>query len=94
MISVALVISVALDVTPWRLERSWKIFFGLQFTTSKTVPATLFIVISAHACSEIGLKWFLFAIHDLGAVLEFISVLDFFGYLSLSNPAETCKREF
>jgi len=49
---------------------------------------------SAHVCSEIILKWFLFAIYDLRAVLEFISVLDFFGHLSLSNPAETCKREF
>jgi hypothetical protein len=35
---------------------------------------------SAHACSEIGLKWFLFALHDLGAALGFVSVLDFFGY--------------
>ena len=29
--------------------------------------------------SEIGLKWFLFSIYDLRAVLEFISVLDFSG---------------
>jgi len=49
---------------------------------------------NAHTCSEIGLKWFLFAIYDLRAVLGFISVLDFFGHLSLSNPAETRKREF
>jgi hypothetical protein len=34
---------------------------------------------SAHACSEIGLKWFLFALHDLGTALGFVSVLDFFG---------------
>ena len=33
---------------------------------------------SAHACSEIGLKWFLFALHDLGTALGFVSVLDFF----------------
>ena len=35
--------------------------------------------LSAHACSEIGLKWLLFALHDLGAALGFVSVLDFFG---------------
>jgi hypothetical protein len=35
---------------------------------------------SAHACSEIGLKWFLFALHDPGRALGFISVLDFSGY--------------
>jgi hypothetical protein len=34
---------------------------------------------SAHACSEIGLKWFLFALHVLGTALNFVSVLDFFG---------------
>jgi hypothetical protein len=34
---------------------------------------------SAHGCSEIGLKWFLFAFHDLGAALGFVSVLDFSG---------------
>jgi hypothetical protein len=33
----------------------------------------------AHACSEIGLKWFLFALHNLGTALGFASVLDFFG---------------
>ena len=33
----------------------------------------------AHACSEIGLKWFLFALHDLGTALGFVSALDFFG---------------
>jgi hypothetical protein len=37
---------------------------------------------SAHGCSEIGLKWFLFALHDLGTALGFVSVLDFFGVLS------------
>jgi hypothetical protein len=37
---------------------------------------------SAHACSEIGLKWFLFAFHDLRKVLGFVSVLDFFEHLS------------
>jgi len=82
-------------------------FFPLGFALSDVLGRTLlwlrighaFYVESAfatgaHACSEIGLKWFLFAIYDLRAVLEFISVLDFFGHLSLSNPAETCKREF
>jgi len=34
---------------------------------------------SAHACSEIGLKWFLFALHDLGTALGFVSILDFLG---------------
>jgi|GEM_PF-6706361 len=34
---------------------------------------------SAHACSEIGLKWFLFALHDLGTALGFVPVLDFSG---------------
>jgi hypothetical protein len=33
---------------------------------------------SAHACSEIGLKWFLFALHDLRKVFGFVSGLDFF----------------
>jgi hypothetical protein len=33
---------------------------------------------SVHGCSEIGLKWFLFAFHDLRKVLGFVSVLDFF----------------
>jgi hypothetical protein len=33
----------------------------------------------ALACSEIGLKWFLFALHDLGTALGFVSVVDFFG---------------
>jgi hypothetical protein len=33
--------------------------------------------VSAHACSEIGLKWFLFALHDPGTALDFASV-DFF----------------
>jgi hypothetical protein len=37
------------------------------------------VLVSAHACSEIGLKWFLFALHDLGTALGFVSVLDFFG---------------
>jgi len=36
-------------------------------------------LIAAHACSEISLKWFLFAFHDLRKVLGFVSVLDFFG---------------
>jgi hypothetical protein len=37
---------------------------------------------SAHACSEIGLKWVLFAFHDLRKVLGFVSVIDFFEQLS------------
>jgi len=34
---------------------------------------------SAHACSEIGLKWFLFTLHDSETALGFVSVLDFSG---------------
>jgi hypothetical protein len=46
----------------------------------------------AHVCSEIGLKWFLFALHDLGTALGFVSVLDFFGDFCLfSNTGETGK---
>jgi hypothetical protein len=37
---------------------------------------------SAHVCSEIGLKWFLFAFHDLRKISGFISVLDFFEQMS------------
>ena len=48
---------------------------------------------SAHACSEIGLKWFLFALHDLGTALGSVSVLDFLGILSCSNTGETGKPE-
>jgi len=48
---------------------------------------------SAHACSEIGLKWFLFALHDLGTALGFVSVLDFFGDFVSSNTGETGKPE-
>jgi hypothetical protein len=50
-------------------------------------------VLSAHACSEIGLKWFLFALHDLGTALGFVSVLDFFGVLSFPKTGEMCKTE-
>jgi len=48
---------------------------------------------SAHACSEIGLKWFLFALHDLGTALGLVSVLHFFGYFVSSNTGETGKPE-
>ena len=34
---------------------------------------------SAHACSEIGLKYLLFALHDLETASGFMSVLHFFG---------------
>ena len=45
---------------------------------------------SAHACSEIGLKWFLFALHDLGTALGFVCVFDFFGYFV--SPRTQDKR--
>jgi hypothetical protein len=48
---------------------------------------------SAHACSEIGLKWFLFALHDLGTALGFVSAIDFSGILSFSSTGETGKLE-
>jgi hypothetical protein len=48
--------------------------------------------LSAHACSEIGLKWFLFALHDPGA-LDFMSILDFLGDFVSSNTGETSKPE-
>jgi hypothetical protein len=50
---------------------------------------------SAHACSEVGLKWFLFAIHDSGTALGFISGLDFFGdfvFLEHRRNGQTGKR--
>jgi len=50
-------------------------------------------VSSAHACSEIGLKWFLFPVHDLGTALGFVSVLDFFGVLSFPKTGEMGKTE-
>jgi hypothetical protein len=55
--------------------------------------ATLQLFKGAHACSEIGLKWFLFAFHDLRKVLGFVAVLDFFEHLSSWAPAEMCKTE-
>jgi len=48
---------------------------------------------SAHACSEIGLKWFLFALHDPGTALGFVSILDFLGDFVSSNTGETGKPE-
>jgi len=55
------------------------------FCTSATIMIDAFSLFifehsSAHACSEIGLKWFLFALYDLGTALGFVSVLDLFGY--------------
>jgi hypothetical protein len=50
-------------------------------------------LLSAHACSEIGLKWFLFALHHLGTTLGFVSVLDFFGHFVFLEPEETGKTE-
>jgi hypothetical protein len=47
---------------------------------------------SAHACSEIGLNWLLFALHDLGTALGFVSVIDFSGDFVSSNTGETGKR--
>jgi hypothetical protein len=48
---------------------------------------------SAHACSEIGLEWFLFTLHHPGKALGFVSVLDFFGDFVSSNTGETGKPE-
>jgi hypothetical protein len=48
---------------------------------------------STHACSEIGLKWFLFALHDLGTALGFMPVLISLGNLSSSNTEEKGKQE-
>jgi hypothetical protein len=53
-----------------------------QFVTKNAAKKNSCEVLSAHACSEIGLKWFLFAFHDLRKVLGFVSVLDFFEHLS------------
>jgi hypothetical protein len=47
----------------------------------------------AHACSEIGQKWFLFALHNLGTALGFVSVLDFLGVLSFPKTGEMGKPE-
>ena len=40
----------------------------------------------AHVCSEIGLKWFLFALHDPGTALGFVSILDFSGDFVFLKP--------
>jgi hypothetical protein len=48
---------------------------------------------SAHACSEIGQKWSLFAFHDSRKVFGFVSVLDFFGVLSFPKTGEMGKTE-
>ena len=53
----------------------------------------IFSCFSAHACSEIGLKWFLFALHDLGTALGLVSVLHFLGDFVSSNTGETGKPE-
>ena len=47
----------------------------------------------AHVCSEIGPKWFLFALHDPGTALGFVSVPDFLGDFVSSNTGETGKPE-
>jgi hypothetical protein len=49
--------------------------------------------ISAHACSEIGLKWFLFALHDIGRLQASFLFLISLGILSSSNTGETGKPE-
>jgi hypothetical protein len=50
--------------------------------------------LSAHACSEIGLKWFLFALHDLGTASGFMSVLHFFGdFVSPRTQEKRAKPE-
>lgn len=59
----------------------------------KSSRKPFFEVLSADACSEISLKWFLSTLHDLGAALGSVSVLDFFGILSSSDTGETGKQE-
>jgi hypothetical protein len=52
---------------------------------------------SAHACFEIGLKWFLFAFYGLGTVLAFEFVPEFLAQPAFSNPqkfAEQNKNHF
>jgi Na+-transporting NADH:ubiquinone oxidoreductase subunit NqrB len=41
--------------------------------------------VSAHACSEIGLKWFLFAFYGLGTVLDFAFAPEFLAATSLRS---------
>jgi hypothetical protein len=48
---------------------------------------------SAHACSLIGVKWFLFAFCDLGTVLDFAFVPEFLVATSLLEPAEVCRTD-
>jgi hypothetical protein len=50
-------------------------------------------VACAHACSQIGLKWFLFAFYDLETVLDFAFVPEFPAATSLLKPAEACRTE-
>jgi hypothetical protein len=47
----------------------------------------------AHACSLIGVKWFLFAFCGLGTVLGFAFVSEFLVATSLFEPAEVCRTE-
>jgi hypothetical protein len=42
----------------------------------------------AHACSENGLKWFLFLFFDLGAALRFASLFGLFAISAFLEPAE------
>jgi hypothetical protein len=48
---------------------------------------------SAHVCSEIGVKWFLFAFYDLRTALDFAFVPEFLAAASLFEPAEVCRTE-
>jgi hypothetical protein len=47
---------------------------------------------SAHACSENGLKWFLFAFCDLGADLGFALFLNSLPQPAFSNPQKFAER--
>ena len=57
--------------------------FGIEYTP--------YLYVGALPCSEIGLKWFLFALHDPGTIVGFVSVLDFFGDFVPSRKRD--KRE-
>jgi len=46
---------------------------------------------SAHACSENGVKWFLFLFFDFGAVLSFASLSGLFAVPAFLESAEVSE---
>jgi hypothetical protein len=64
------------------LERLFKAVFVRASYLAFVLALLERFCLGVPACSEIGLKWFLFAFHDLRKLLDFVSVLHFFEQLS------------